>query len=87
MLVNLIQRRKKSWKHCAPCGVDKNELAEDHDERYLMFIPEEDKKLNDNDFVAFMDKSEKNSKAQLARTTEWEKREAEHVARLNVNGL
>ena len=52
-----------------------------------MFLPEEDEELNDNDFVAFMDKSEKNSKAQLARTTEWEKRKAEHVARLNVNWL
>ena len=85
--MNLIERRKKSWKHCAPCGEEKNELAEDHDERYQMFLPEEDEELNDNDFVAFMDKSEKNSKARLEIMTEWEKRKAEHVARLNVNGL
>ena len=46
-----------------PCRVDKNELAEDNDERYQPFLPEVDEELNDDDFVAFMAKLNQNNKA------------------------
>ena len=83
-----MQNRKNSWKHCAYLADQtKNELAEDDDERYQTFLPEEDEELSDNDFVAFMAKFEKNNKAQLAGMTEWEKKKASHMAWLNVNRL
>ena len=53
-----------------PCGLDKNELAEEDDERYQTFLPEEDEEINDNDFVVFMAKFEQNNKARLAVMTE-----------------
>ena len=45
------------------CKVYENELAEDDDERYQTFLPEEDEELDDDDFFAFMAKFEQNNKA------------------------
>ena len=70
-----------------PCGLDENELAEEDDERYQTFLPEEDEEINDNDFVVFMAKLEQNNKARLAVMTELENEKEAHVAWLNVNGL
>ena len=101
--IRLKKDRKKKWEKIVseldakekeeletlrlPCGVEKNELAEDDDERYQTFLPKEDEELDNDDFVAFMDKFEQNNKDKLAGMTEWEQKKAANVAWLNVNVL